>query len=129
MISNPKILLLDEATSALDNASEKLVQDALDHAKEGRTTIVVAHRLSTIRNADMIIALEQGEVVECGNHEELMEKKDLYYGLVTSQNQKDEDEDEEEEEEEEEEVKEIISKSSTGKVCSINKNTESFFFF
>ena len=128
MISNPKILLLDEATSALDNASEKLVQDALDRAKEGRTTIVVAHRLSTIRNADMIIALEQGEVVECGNHEELMEKKDLYYELVTSQNQKDEDEDEEEKEEEEE-VKEIISKSSTGKVCSINKNTESFFFF
>ena len=128
MISNPKILLLDEATSALDNASEKLVQDALDRAKEGRTTIVVAHRLSTIRNADMIIALEQGEVVECGNHEELMEKKDLYYELVTSQNQKDEDE-EEEEKEEEEEVKEIISKSSTGKVCSINKNTESFFFF
>jgi len=128
LISNPKILLLDEATSALDNASEKLVQDALDRAKEGRTTIVVAHRLSTIRNADMIIALEQGEVVECGNHEELMEKKDLYYELVTSQNQKDEDEDEEEKEEEEE-VKEIISKSSTGKICSINKNTESVFFF
>lgn len=61
------------------------MQDALKKAKEGRTTIVIAHRLSTIRNADLIIGLEHGEVVECGSHDELMEKKGLYYELVVAQ--------------------------------------------
>ena len=85
LVRNPKILLLDEATSALDNRSERIVQQALDKAKEGRTTIVIAHRLSTIRTADMIVALSRGRVVELGTHNQLMEKKGLYYELVTAQ--------------------------------------------
>ena len=108
LIRNPKILLLDEATSALDNASEQVVQKAIDRAKEGRTTIIIAHRLSTIQHADIIIALDHGQVVEYGNHSELMANKGLYYELLSSQGQKNENEDndqsEEEEEEEEEEV-------------------------
>ena len=79
----------------IDNTSERLVQDALQKAKEGRTTIVVAHRLSTIRNADLIIGLEHGEVVECGSHDELMEKKGLYYELVVAQSSKESEDDEE----------------------------------
>ena len=71
-----------------DNTSERVVQDALDKAKEGRTTIVIAHRLSTIRNADLIIGLERGQVIEHGTHDELMEKKGLYYELVTAQTEK-----------------------------------------
>ena len=77
----------------LDNTSERVVQDALDKAKEGRTTIVIAHRLSTIRNADLIIALDKGEVLEHGSHDELMERKGLYYELVTAQQRKDSHED------------------------------------
>lgn len=88
LISNPKILLLDEATSALNNQSEKLVQDALDKAKEGRATIIIAHRLSTMKNADIIVGLTRGEVVEYGNHDELMRKKGLYYELVIAQSEK-----------------------------------------
>ena len=79
----------------IDNTSERLVQDALKKAKEGRTTIVVAHRLSTIRNADLIIGLEHGEVVECGSHDELMERKGLYYELVIAQTGKENEDDEE----------------------------------
>ena len=82
---DPKILLLDEATSALDTQSERIVQDALDKAREGRTTIVIAHRLSTIRTADVIASIEGGRVVEMGSHSELMENKGLYYQLVTAQ--------------------------------------------
>ena len=85
LIRNPKILLLDEATSALDNQSEKVVQDALDKAREGRTTIVVAHRLSTIQSADVIVAISEGLVEELGSHRELMEKKGLYHELVMAQ--------------------------------------------
>jgi ATP-binding cassette subfamily B (MDR/TAP) protein 1 len=85
LIRDPKILLLDEATSALDNESEAIVQAALDKARLGRTTIVVAHRLSTVRNADLIFAMENGNVVEYGNHNELMSKKGLYYNLVQVQ--------------------------------------------
>jgi ATP-binding cassette subfamily B (MDR/TAP) protein 1 len=85
LIRNPKLLLLDEATSALDFESEKVVQDALDKAKIGRTTIIVAHRLSTIRNADMIICMADGVIKEFGNHEELMRWKGLYYDMVISQ--------------------------------------------
>ena len=91
LISNPKILLLDEATSALDNASEKLVQDTLDRAKEGRTTIIIAHRLSTIKNADIIVGLDHGKVVEYGSHDQLMQKKGLYYELVIAQSEKEKD--------------------------------------
>ena len=85
LIRNPQILLLDEATSALDTESEKVVQAALDNAREGRTTIVVAHRLSTIRTADVIVAIDEGRVKEMGTHNELMSNKDLYYNLVMRQ--------------------------------------------
>ncbi|GFQ72411.1 ATP-dependent translocase ABCB1 [Trichonephila clavata] len=85
LVKNPKILLLDEATSALDTESEAIVQSALDEARKGRTTLVVAHRLSTIRNADKIFVLSGGIIKEMGSHEELMEKKELYYQLVLSQ--------------------------------------------
>ncbi|WOL17145.1 ABC transporter B family member 19 [Canna indica] len=74
MLKNPKILLLDEATSALDAGSESIVQEALDRLMVGRTTVVVAHRLSTIRNVDMIAVIQQGQVVETGTHEELLSK-------------------------------------------------------
>lgn len=72
------ILLLDEATSALDNESEKLVQDALHKLEEGRTTLVIAHRLSTVQNADQILVLDHGRIVERGNHEALIQEKGLY---------------------------------------------------
>ncbi|XP_075237871.1 ATP-dependent translocase ABCB1-like [Lycorma delicatula] len=85
IIRDPKILLLDEATSALDSHSEGLVQEALEKAMKGRTTIIVAHRLSTIRNADVIYVLKDGVVGEFGNHDELMSAQGLYYNLVTSQ--------------------------------------------
>ncbi|XP_075443556.1 ATP-dependent translocase ABCB1 isoform X1 [Ascaphus truei] len=85
LVRNPKILLLDEATSALDTESEAVVQAALDKAREGRTTIVVAHRLSTIRNADTIAGLEDGVITEQGSHKELMSKGGVYFKLVTMQ--------------------------------------------
>ena len=85
LVRNPKILLLDEATSALDTESEKIVQDALDKAREGRTTIVIAHRLSTIQTADVIVSLQGGEVAEIGTHTDLMQRQGLYYELVSTQ--------------------------------------------
>ncbi|KFP39961.1 Multidrug resistance protein 1, partial [Chlamydotis macqueenii] len=85
LVRNPKILLLDEATSALDTESESVVQAALDKAREGRTTIVVAHRLSTVRNADLIAVFEGGVITEQGNHFKLLEKKGIYYKLVNMQ--------------------------------------------
>ncbi|RMC04951.1 hypothetical protein DUI87_18129 [Hirundo rustica rustica] len=85
LVRNPKILLLDEATSALDTESESIVQAALDKAREGRTTVVVAHRLSTVRNADMIAVFEGGVIKEQGNHVKLLERKGIYHKLVNMQ--------------------------------------------
>jgi subfamily B ATP-binding cassette protein MsbA len=82
---NPPILILDEATSALDTESERLVQDALDKLMQNRTSIVIAHRLSTVRHADEIIVLRQGEIVERGTHDELMSKNGFYRKLVDMQ--------------------------------------------
>uniref|UniRef100_A0AAR2IVK1 ATP-binding cassette, sub-family B (MDR/TAP), member 11a n=1 Tax=Pygocentrus nattereri TaxID=42514 RepID=A0AAR2IVK1_PYGNA len=87
LVRNPKILLLDMATSALDNESEATVQEALDKARIGRTTISIAHRLSTIRNADVIVGFEHGCAVERGSHSELLDRKGVYFTLVTLQNQ------------------------------------------
>ncbi|KAJ3047668.1 Multidrug resistance protein 1, partial [Rhizophlyctis rosea] len=85
MIKNPKILLLDEATSALDTNSERLVQRALDAAAAGRTTIVIAHRLSTVRNADVICVMDKGRLIEKGTHEELYNRNGMYTQLVDKQ--------------------------------------------
>ncbi|KAJ8352305.1 hypothetical protein SKAU_G00237810 [Synaphobranchus kaupii] len=87
LVRNPRILLLDMATSALDNESEAVVQEALDKARLGRTTISITHRLSTIRNADVIIGFEHGRAVERGSHRELLARKGVYFTLVTLQNQ------------------------------------------
>ena len=83
LLKNPKILVLDEATSALDNRSESLIQEAMDRLMANRTTIIIAHRLTTVRNADKIIVLDKGRVAESGKHDELMENQSLYYDLYT----------------------------------------------
>jgi ATP-binding cassette subfamily B protein len=85
LLINPHILMLDEATSSVDTETEKEIQKALDNLVKGRTTIAIAHRLSTLRRADRLVVLERGEVVEIGSHEELMEKRGAYWRLYEAQ--------------------------------------------
>lgn len=84
-LKNPSILILDEATSALDNTTELLIQNALSELIKGRTTIIVAHRLSTIKNVDKILVVSNGKIVESGNHDELIKKNGIYHKLYSSQ--------------------------------------------
>lgn len=87
LLHDPRILILDEATSALDTETERRIQNSLAVLTSGRTTIAIAHRLSTLRNAAKLVVLDKGKVSEIGSHDELMGKKGIYYGLVMAQRQ------------------------------------------
>ena len=82
-VADPPVMVLDEATSSIDTRTESLVQKAMDALMHGRTTFVIAHRLSTVRNSDCIMVMEGGRIIERGNHEQLIGKKGRYYQLYT----------------------------------------------
>ena len=82
-VADPPVLILDEATSSIDTRTEKLVQAGMDALMEGRTTFVIAHRLSTVKNSDCIMVMEQGRIIERGTHDDLIEAKGKYYQLYT----------------------------------------------
>ena len=85
MVENAPLMILDEATSNVDTRTEELIQKAMDRLTRGRTTFVIAHRLSTIRNADLILVMKDGNIIEQGNHEELMKQEGFYASLYNSQ--------------------------------------------
>ena len=87
ILKNPKILILDEATSSLDPETESKIQEALARLVKNRTTIAIAHRLSTLRHADRLVVIDKGKIAEVGTHTELLEKKGIYYRLVVAQRQ------------------------------------------
>ena len=88
ILHKPNIMILDEATSNIDTETEVLIQDSLEKMKSVGTMLIVAHRLSTVQHADKIIVLKKGEIVEQGNHQELLKNKGLYYGLYKIQFEK-----------------------------------------
>ena len=88
ILADPKILILDEATSSVDTRTEVLIQRAMDNLMKGRTSFIIAHRLSTIRNADLILCMNKGDIVEQGNHDELMALNGFYANLYNSQFEK-----------------------------------------
>jgi ABC-type multidrug transport system fused ATPase/permease subunit len=85
LLANPRILILDEATSSVDPYTEIIIQKALETVMKNRTSIIIAHRLSTVRSADKIVVFERGRITEKGNHEELLEKNGLYKQLYEAQ--------------------------------------------
>ena len=85
ILADPKILILDEATSSVDTRTEILIQQAMDKLMEGRTSFIIAHRLSTIKNADLILVMKDGDIVETGNHKQLLKKGGFYSQLYNSQ--------------------------------------------
>ena len=82
-VANPPVLILDEATSSIDTRTEKLIEEGMDSLMKGRTVFIIAHRLSTVRNSDIILVMENGEIIERGNHDELIAQRGKYYQLYT----------------------------------------------
>lgn len=119
IVKNPRILLLDEATSALDYQSEAKVQEALDKARKGRTTLVIAHRLDTVKSVDRVVVIDKGQICEIGTHAELMEAKGIFYQMVTAQS--------ENKEENEEEVIEDATHALLARALSNDSETANLF--